>query len=290
MNDTASMEGTRLDAVKAQLDLNQEVSERLLGILADSTKLVSELKPEWCRLHLDGSHLRLFCGRLIVMTLTSRRQHLWFAAEPNSEGIRLSEFESWRPDTVDQRPGDAISPAYPAYVTPPSQNGFYLPAADPDESDWRTLRALHAAYLRQVAVSGRAPDSRTRHDAELAAEIIALATPETPDQQLERQVLAAMNSDPESRQRRLREAPRKPSVRTVEVQVFDRNPDVIVEVLQRAAGSCERCMANAPFQRRSNGTPYLEVHHTIRLADGGEDTIDNALALCPNCHRKEHYG
>jgi 5-methylcytosine-specific restriction protein A len=32
------------------------------------------------------------------------------------------------------------------------------------------------------------------------------------------------------------------------------------------------------------------VHHRVRLADGGDDTTDNAVALCPNCHRKAHYG
>ena len=36
------------------------------------------------------------------------------------------------------------------------------------------------------------------------------------------------------------------------------------------------------------GEPYLEAHHVIRLADGGKDTIDNVVAICPNCHRKVH--
>jgi 5-methylcytosine-specific restriction protein A len=26
------------------------------------------------------------------------------------------------------------------------------------------------------------------------------------------------------------------------------------------------------------------------LRDGGSDTINNVIALCPNCHRKRHYG
>lgn len=45
----------------------------------------------------------------------------------------------------------------------------------------------------------------------------------------------------------------------------------------------------APFKRES-GSPFLEAHHVRRLADGGEDTIENAVALCPNCHRELHYG
>lgn len=41
---------------------------------------------------------------------------------------------------------------------------------------------------------------------------------------------------------------------------------------------------------KSKGSPYLEVHHVRRLADGGSDTTENAVALCPNCHMELHYG
>ncbi|MEI9962123.1 MAG: HNH endonuclease signature motif containing protein [Limisphaerales bacterium] len=71
---------------------------------------------------------------------------------------------------------------------------------------------------------------------------------------------------------------------------YRRNADVIVATLNRANGICERCGKKAPFLRKSGGTPFLEVHHRTPLADGGEDTIENAVALCPNCHREAHYG
>ena len=32
----------------------------------------------------------------------------------------------------------------------------------------------------------------------------------------------------------------------------------------------------------------LECHHVKLLVRGREDIIDNAVALCPNCHRKMH--
>ncbi|MBC8673865.1 HNH endonuclease [Aeromonas hydrophila] len=51
-----------------------------------------------------------------------------------------------------------------------------------------------------------------------------------------------------------------------------------------------RSKHKAPFNRVSDGTPYLEVHHIQPLANGGEDTIQNTMALCPNCHRKRHFG
>ncbi|WP_242616661.1 HNH endonuclease signature motif containing protein [Vibrio vulnificus] len=36
--------------------------------------------------------------------------------------------------------------------------------------------------------------------------------------------------------------------------------------------------------------PHLSLEKVIRLADGGKDTIENTLALCPNCHRELHFG
>jgi len=65
---------------------------------------------------------------------------------------------------------------------------------------------------------------------------------------------------------------------------------VIVEVLKRANGICERCKSKAPFIRKKDHTPYLEVHHKVFLANGGEDSIENAIAVCPNCHRELHFG
>lgn len=88
----------------------------------------------------------------------------------------------------------------------------------------------------------------------------------------------------------LKKASKKPTQIIVQQAVFVRNQLVVVEVLLRANGHCEQCKKPAPFLRDSDNTPYLEVHHIVRLADGGDDTVDNAIALCPNCHRKAHYG
>jgi hypothetical protein len=59
-------------------------------------------------------------------------------------------------------------------------------------------------------------------------------------------------------------------------------------VLDRAAGACEACLEPAPFVG-TNGFPFLEVHHVRHLADGGSDSPTNALAVCPNCHRRLHH-
>jgi hypothetical protein len=96
--------------------------------------------------------------------------------------------------------------------------------------------------------------------------------------------------DPEGRARRLQSAPAIPAQRTRTVVDYNRNPDVVAAVLATANGNCQRCGGPAPFRRKSDNTPYLEVHHKVRLADGGEDTVANAIALCPNCHRQAHFG
>jgi 5-methylcytosine-specific restriction endonuclease McrA len=124
------------------------------------------------------------------------------------------------------------------------------------------------------------------------ADVLRL-NPESFDQWNQRFVASvdrAMNQSASERKKRLRDAPRIPKRTEVTTMVFDRNPDVVAEVLSRADGICEFCEQPAPFIGRSKGTPYLEVHHKHCLADGGEDTVDNAVALCPNCHRESHFG
>jgi hypothetical protein len=100
----------------------------------------------------------------------------------------------------------------------------------------------------------------------------------------------AKESNETERKRRLASANPMPERVQLLSTGFRRNADVIVEVLRRASGVCEKCKRPAPFLRRSDGTPFLEVHHWRPLADGGEDTVENAGALCPNCHRQAHFG
>lgn len=92
------------------------------------------------------------------------------------------------------------------------------------------------------------------------------------------------------RQARLAKASKMANVIQVTTKLYQRNPDVVAEVLFRANGFCEICHQPAPFNRRCDGSPYIEVHHKIHLAQGGDDTVENAIAACPNCHRKAHFG
>ena len=50
-------------------------------------------------------------------------------------------------------------------------------------------------------------------------------------------------------------------------------------------------MPNCNYQgfRKESGEAYIEIHHVVPLSEGGEDSINNTVALCPNCHRALHY-
>jgi 5-methylcytosine-specific restriction protein A len=103
-------------------------------------------------------------------------------------------------------------------------------------------------------------------------------------------VQRSLRDETTERRKRLNAAAKIPKLLVATTRIFVRNPDVVAEVLHRAHGKCEHCKRPAPFLRRSNKSPYLEVHHRIQLAAGGQDSIENAIALCPNCHRMLHYG
>jgi 5-methylcytosine-specific restriction protein A len=68
---------------------------------------------------------------------------------------------------------------------------------------------------------------------------------------------------------------------------YSRNADVVKITRARARGICQLCGQPAPF-KDSKKNPYLEVHHVVWLSRGGEDSTDNTVALCPNCHARMH--
>lgn len=141
--------------------------------------------------------------------------------------------------------------------------------------------------------------SLARSDAELATYKIprlfwdtrkSLTSFDAAERDLQRRVNQALKLPPEELLKRLKSAPEFPSTSVTQKKVFNRNATVIAAVLRRADGHCEACRQPAPFLRASDGSPFLEVHHKEPLAEGGKDTVENALALCPNCHRKAHFG
>jgi 5-methylcytosine-specific restriction protein A len=142
---------------------------------------------------------------------------------------------------------------------------------------YEKLRPVKLHKLREVI---------GRHSALLAEPIDLVSYQKTFSQS----VIRSLQDSNESRKKRLKVAAKQPAKATTVSVIFIRNPDVVAEVLHRANGTCEGCKKPAPFLRKKDQSPYLEVHHLIQLSDGGEDTIENAVALCPNCHRELHFG
>ncbi|WP_170762421.1 HNH endonuclease [Ruegeria lacuscaerulensis] len=75
--------------------------------------------------------------------------------------------------------------------------------------------------------------------------------------------------------------------RVVRTSQFVRNSDYVKAVKTRANGRCESC-GQQTF-RTGSGEWFLEVHHKVWLSEGGADEPSNMVALCPNCHRSEHF-
>ena len=111
------------------------------------------------------------------------------------------------------------------------------------------------------------------------------ATTSTYREELGTATTKSLHDSSDERRKRIAAKDRKPRKIQTVTTTYERSPDVRAEVLLRSGGNCERCDCKAPFVSRKGNTPYLEVHHIRMLADGGEDTVENAVAICPNCHR-----
>jgi len=77
------------------------------------------------------------------------------------------------------------------------------------------------------------------------------------------------------------------SYRQATSKQYIRNQSIARYTKLKANGICELCEKPAPFFDK-DGEPYLESHHVRWLERGGADSIDNTVALCPNCHKKMH--
>ena len=170
---------------------------------------------------------------------------------------------------------------------------------------WQSMGVLHYQGLRPIhngAMSGRdflqiLQEVRALDKSEsLIADLLAYGDDASSDLQtlkaeFRSRVKMAVDDGHVRRRARLREESNSPPVKVyVRTEVYQRNPDVVAEALYLSGGSCDHCGAKAPFLRRKDGQPYLEVHHKVPLSEGGLDVLSNVVALCPNCHRKEHFG
>lgn len=107
------------------------------------------------------------------------------------------------------------------------------------------------------------------------------------DEVFEAELLKAKKLSDEELKKRAELAKGKVLKRRVETTQYKRNAYVEEHAKRKAKGICSLCKNPAPFIDK-NGEPYLESHHIVWLSEEGPDTIENTIALCPNCHRKMH--
>lgn len=155
---------------------------------------------------------------------------------------------------------------------------------------WESVGEVSDEELEQYFRVQRQSGSESNEHQETAKQTFIPQSAEQLEAALQAAIQDSRTSSQEQRLGRLASANPKPRRIQVQTSAFLRSADVIVEVLERANGQCEICKKDAPFMRASDGSPYLEVHHIIPLSCGGYDTVANAQALCPNCHRRLHFG
>jgi 5-methylcytosine-specific restriction protein A len=80
----------------------------------------------------------------------------------------------------------------------------------------------------------------------------------------------------------------EPEKRQYSVEVYNRDPEVRRQALERAGGECEYCGQSGFIM--ADGGIFLESHHVIPLHENGNDLLSNVAALCPNHHREAHHG
>jgi 5-methylcytosine-specific restriction enzyme A len=135
-----------------------------------------------------------------------------------------------------------------------------------------------------------APDADGAQRKAIIFHLVPVSEVETVDPEETEDLIGAKKSLAEMR-RLAHAAAALPSTPTKDAKrsYYARSAAVKLYVLERAAGRCEACGKQAPFVRK-DGTPYLEPHHTKRVADGGPDHPKSVGAVCPTCHREIHHG
>lgn len=225
-------------------------------------------------------------ARRVFLSRLSRSEgialiHRRYGMNPGSAGIHLYVYARLRRG---EEPRRGLSVADFAY---------YLERIEAEDGTLALQVAVHSlwqhiAYYENVRKTPR-PALRALAS-QYGPAALSYSTLEQNDREFAKKVAAARKRSPEERRKRLAAARKMPARRPVVIVGFVRNEDVVAEVLDRARGHCEGCRKPAPFVRRKDRSPYLEVHHIVQLSQGGEDTVKNSMAMCPNCHRHAHFG
>ncbi len=121
-------------------------------------------------------------------------------------------------------------------------------------------------------------------------QVFAFKLPSAPSSMDEKSVEKVGNAIKKTIYDRAKKAKGKPAKKRVTRDDFVRNPYVVAATIHRSNGRCEMPGCTRGLFQKDSGAPYLEVHHVVPLAEDGDDTLANAAALCPHCHRELHSG
>ena len=274
-----------------------------LSIFAELMERLHAQDPAHWGAYCEGDHLRLRGGGLIVLTIRNGR--IWLALDQEAIDASKSAASDIHASGVEPDPRK-----WAHYQRPRTTNVFYAPSAE-SAPTWPLIKGLHFALLDRVARHALRPDSQEKHQPAISICLGALlrrslpepaysSIPKLPVKPEILRELALPTADSDELERRVRslagipfECPKgELQPRKVDAgprPAYERRADVKAWVLRQAGGRCELCGCDAPFMR-TDGTPYLELHHAVQLAEGGADTVENAVALCANCHRWLHHG
>lgn len=79
-----------------------------------------------------------------------------------------------------------------------------------------------------------------------------------------------------------------PTKREYLIETFARNKGWVAEAKNRFGVYCMCPNCKNTFVK-PDGVPYIEVHHIIPMAEGGEDGLWNLAVLCGHHHRMAHF-
>lgn len=79
-----------------------------------------------------------------------------------------------------------------------------------------------------------------------------------------------------------------PSIQNKYERLFNRNRRLVDMLKELYNGKCQISQKEG-FPKDKGGKPYCEVHHLVPLGDGGYDSPENMIVVCPEIHRMLHF-
>lgn len=107
-----------------------------------------------------------------------------------------------------------------------------------------------------------------------------------PFNELEKRAQTVSNKNEEIAIQLIKNGEFSASYRTTKNKEYIRDAAISAYIKELAQGICQLCEQPAPFKKE--GKPFLHSHHIEYLSNGGLDTIENCIAVCPNCHARIH--